>query len=199
MIKLLINNTAKALLTETSFGGLAVRMAQEPYEWPTCAECHEHMRYMGKIKTDLGLELIFICENDPGMCGDEDPDGGANQVIVISELSSLEEFSMDNTENTLRGIEYSSTVVEVEADSYDIARSNWQGKGREILGQLNGQPEWIQGDETPTCDCCQKNMRFIAQLEEGPDYSTAMNFGGGGVGFLFDCPQGKTAKFLWQC
>ena len=36
-------------------------------------------------------------------------------------------------------------------------------------------------------------MRFVAQLEEGPDHRTAMNFGGG-VGYLFDCKEGKTAK-----
>jgi hypothetical protein len=197
MIKLLINEPTKVALTETYFGGLPIRVIDQPYDWPMCAECQGHMKYMGKIKTDLGLELIFICENDPGMCGDEDPDGGANQVIILSELSSLEEFTID-AENTLRETEYNAVILEIEADTYDDARSNWQRGGRDILGQLHGQPNWIQDDETPKCECCQQNMRFVAQLEEGPEYETAMNFAGG-CGFLFDCPEGKTAKFLWQC
>ena len=76
----------------------------------------------------------------------------------------------------------------------DNARENWKGNKRDVLGQLYGEPSWIQGDETPECDCCNKPMRFVAQLEEGPDHRTAMNFGGGGVAYLFDCKQGKTAK-----
>jgi len=33
----------------------------------------------------------------------------------------------------------------------------------EILGQYDGIPSWIQGDETPECDCCSKSMNFVAQ------------------------------------
>lgn len=42
-------------------------------------------------------------------------------------------------------------------------------------------------------------MRFVAQLEEGLNPKTALNFGGGGTAYLFDSKDGKTAKFLWQC
>ena len=41
-------------------------------------------------------------------------------------------------------------------------------------------------------------MRFVAQLEEGPDHITAMNSSGGGAAYLFDCKEGKTTKFLWK-
>lgn len=199
MIELLIYNPTTALMTDTSFGGLPVKPTNTEFDWPICSQCHGHMCYLGKIKTELGLELIFMCENDPGMCGDEDPDGGANQVIIISELDDLKQFTPKNPENTLRKTEYNAILKEDNADSYESARANWQGRGREILGQLFGQPDWIQGDDTPKCDCCQKPMRFVAQIEEGPEYLASMNFGGGGVAFLFDCPKGKTAKFLWQC
>ena len=43
-------------------------------------------------------------------------------------------------------------------------------------------------------------MRFLAQLEEGPDWRTEMNFGGGGCGYVFDCTcRSGSAKLLWQC
>ena len=68
-----------------------------------------------------------------------------------------------------------------------------------MLGQLAGAPSWLQGDETPVCAACQNRMRFVAQLEEGPDHNTAMNFGGG-CAYVFDCSCGAaTGKMLWQC
>ncbi|WP_261365043.1 hypothetical protein [Anatilimnocola floriformis] len=40
-------------------------------------------------------------------------------------------------------------------------------------------------------------MNFLAQLEEGPE--PAMNFGGGGCAYVFDCGCGNhSAKLLWQ-
>jgi uncharacterized protein with PIN domain len=41
-------------------------------------------------------------------------------------------------------------------------------------------------------------MPLIVQLEEGPDHSTAMNFGGGDA-YAFACAPCGRAKFLWQC
>jgi hypothetical protein len=103
-----------------------------------------------------------------------------------------------DAELSLRKTEYSATIIETDEVDYDKARENWKGNRREVLGQLYGKASWIQGDETPACDCCKKPMRFVAQLEEGPDYRTAMNFGGCGVAYIFDCKEGKSAKFLWQ-
>jgi hypothetical protein len=41
-------------------------------------------------------------------------------------------------------------------------------------------------------------MNFAVQLEEGHDYRTAANFGGGGCGYGFTCRPCGTASFLWQ-
>lgn len=196
MITLLINNTSSAnLLTETSFGGLPVKDKAD-FAWPKCESCESDMQYQGKIKTDIGLELIFLCNNDKD-CDQWDAEAGANKVIIVSG-EELEFFKPNDVRLSLREIEYGSTLVEVDAESYETARGNWAGNRREVLGQLYGTPGWLQADDTPKCNCCNKPMRFVAQLEEGPDHKTAMNFGGG-VAYLFDCIEGKTAKFLWQC
>jgi hypothetical protein len=42
-------------------------------------------------------------------------------------------------------------------------------------------------------------MPFVAQLEEGPDRRTAMNFGDTGNGYAFACAPCGQALFLWQC
>lgn len=199
MTQLLILDQVSQHLDETSFGGLPVKTIGLQVEWPCCTNCDGAMQYLGKVKTDLGLELIFMCSQDPGMCDDWDADGGGNKVIVITEIHALEKFQPLEPENTLRETEYGAKIFQDSQEEYSQSRELWQGPKREILGQLSGSAEWLQNDETPECDCCQKPMRFVAQLETGPDHRTEMNFGGGGSAYLFDCPQGKTAKFLWQC
>lgn len=199
MTKLLILDQIPTQLDQTSFGGLPVKAVNTTIDWPVCRNCHGAMQYLGKIKTDLGLELIFMCSQEPGMCDDWDANGGGNKVLVIENTDSLEYVQPTQSENTLRETEYGAKIIEDQHSEYFESHQQWSGEKREILEQLSGQPEWIQNDETPSCDCCQKQMRFVAQLEEGPDYRTAMNFGGAGSAYLFDCPQGKTAKFLWQC
>jgi hypothetical protein len=42
-----------------------------------------------------------------------------------------------------------------------------------VLGQLGGQPKWLQYDETPGGPECVKPMSFVVLLEEGHDYRTA--------------------------
>jgi hypothetical protein len=184
-------------LAGTSFGSFPIKEAGTSTDWPKCSNCNTDLQYLGKIETDIGIEMIFMCNSDPGMCDEWDADAGGNTVIVVSG-DNMEIFK-PVSEMSLRDTEYGARIVEAEGENYDEEREKWQGSQRDVLGKLFGEPDWIQGDETPDCDCCNKPMRFVAQLEEGPDYKTAMNFGGGGMAYLFDCTTGKTAKFLWQC
>ena len=86
---------------------------------------------------------------------------------------------------------------------YEQARQDWAGRegrpGHDVLGQLGGQPSWVQADETPACPGCAAPMSFAVQLEEGHDYRTAANFGGAGCGYGFTCQRCSAAAFLWQC
>ncbi|MFN8395469.1 MAG: hypothetical protein U0176_12570 [Bacteroidia bacterium] len=160
------------------------------------------MRYQFRIATDRGMNLVFMCENDPGMCDDWDANGGGNKVIRMHP-EDLIPMQIPANGDTLRPVEHGAALENVEAEDYDEAREQWckqNGKaGREILGQMYGEPSWIQGDETPNCDECGQPMRHVAQIEQGPDWKTEMNFGGGGCAYLFDCACEGSAKFLWQC
>ena len=199
MINLLINATIQAnSLTETSFGGLPIKPIGIEQEWPVCKTCNTQMQYLGKIKTNIGLELIFMCQHDPGMCDDWSADSGGNKVLVVDDTQQLEFYKPINETVSLRNTEYSAIIIEDDSNDYDTAREKYTLGNRNVLGQLFGTPSWYQSDETPHCDCCKKPMRFVAQLEEGPDYETNMNFGGG-VAYLFDCEEDKKTKFLWQC
>ncbi|WP_133574478.1 hypothetical protein [Pedobacter metabolipauper] len=149
MIHLLINDDSKKnILDETSFGGLPVKEAGVTVEWPKCKTCDAEMQFLGKIKTDIGLEQIFMCNNDPGMCDEWDAEGGGNKVNVVT-AENIEFFEPIDSELSLRATEYAVKLVETAEDDYDIARENWTGNQREVLGQLYGSPSWIQGDERP--------------------------------------------------
>ena len=183
-------------LKESSFGGLPVKHMGSSFDWPKCKSCNSDLQYQGKVRTDLGLELIFMCVSDPGMCEDWEPDSGGNAVLIVEDgdLESVEPPVPEAVRDTAYGVK----LVDIDSSDYDQAREDWGEKRREVLGQMFGSPSWIQGDETPVCPHCGESMRFVAQLEEGPDYQTAMNFGSGAA-YLFDCPKDRLGKFLWQC
>jgi len=202
MIKLLINKDEPSSINETSFGGSPVKGINEEFNWPRCACCKGYMQFLGKLKTDIGLEQIFMCQNEPGLCEEWSPNDGGNQIIVTIE-SNLEYVTPPVGDNLVRDTHYGVTVVEFESNDYDEAREKWSSDNgvspRQVLGQLLGKPSWIQGDETPVCNDCNSNMRFVAQIEQGPNWETEMNFGGGGCAYSFDCACNSKAKFLWQC
>ena len=201
MIKLLIYKQVYETLTDSSFGGLPVRGDNENFGWPTCRNCDGPMQFLGKIVVDNKIEQIFMCQNDPGVCEDWDANDGGNKVLVTTSKELV--FVQSPAEGvTTRETNYGVEIVNFKSKDYNEARLAWAENNnkspREVLGQLFGAPSWIQGDETPVCDSCKKPMRFVVQLEQGPDWKTEMNFGGG-CAYLFDCTCDLSAKFLWQC
>jgi hypothetical protein len=186
-VNLLIKADTIDYIDKTSFGGFPVKDRDMIFEWPKC-DCGAELQYQGKIKTDLGFEMIFMQNCD---------DWGSNKVVIV-DSENLEFVHPEEKQMALRKTQYGAKIVTLDADNYNMARECYPIRRRDILGQISGSPAWLQDEETPKCDCCGENMRFVAQLEEGPDYETAMNFGGG-CGYLFDCVVGKTAKFITQC
>jgi len=202
MVKLLINKKDVEGLDETSFGGLPVKNSSEEFHWPLCKTCSGAMQFLGKLSTDKGLEQIFMCQNDPGLCDEWDPNEGGNRVLV-TKPENLENVTAPCEFESTRDTEHGAILVEYECEGYEEAYDKWPEENkvspREVLGQLYGNPYWLQGEEIPDCDKCGKQMRFVAQLEQGPDWETEMNFGGGGTAYIFDCNCPHSAKFLFQC
>ena len=202
MIQLLVNSKVTASVSDTSFGGVPVKNANQAFEWPLCQTCDLPMQFLGKIATDIGMHNIFMCQNDPGGCGEWDCDSGANRVIINQNQMLERVTEIPETGEALRDTHYGGCILSVDKTSYHDAHGDWpyddSYQSRDILGQLYGEPSWLQGDETPNCDTCQKPMRFVAQLEQGPGWETEMNFAGG-CAYLFDCADCIKGKFLWQC
>lgn len=201
MVNLLIYSQENPIIFETSFGGYPVKNTSEIFSWPVCACCNLPMQFLGKIAYTTNLYQIFMCQNDPGVCEEWDPNDGANKVIVTKPVN-LEFVCAPLDGEALRQVEYSTSVVEVDSSDYETARTLWAEKNKKelrvVLGQIGGTASWIQGDETPECDTCHLPMQFLAQLEQGPESDAEMNFGGG-CAYVFNCECSHAGKFLWQC
>jgi hypothetical protein len=168
------------------------------------------MQFLGQIALEdnnaTRLVLMFMCQNDPGMCDEWDANLGGNCALVVAiddarQLANAPEFGVA-VRDTVHGVR----MEVVASANYEDAKQWWAEENHsnlgQVLGMLGGEPSWLQEDETPTCNHCGSKMRFVAQLEQGPDRKRAMNFGGGGCAYVFHCPckQGSgSGKFLWQC
>ncbi|SDK53145.1 hypothetical protein SAMN05216298_0432 [Glycomyces sambucus] len=152
------------------------------FTWPACAECEGAMQFIAHLPLDDGAVAVFYCQN-AGMCDDWDATSGANRAFLFTE--ELQAAEVPTEGDTLLG---AVTLLHPEAAPApdDV-----------VLGQLGGEPEWIQNDETPTCPRCAAPMTFTAALEEGLHHDTAANFGCG-CGYVFTCRDCSEAAFLWQ-
>ncbi|MCQ2594283.1 MAG: hypothetical protein MJ196_03380 [Treponemataceae bacterium] len=69
--------------------------------------------------------------------------------------------------------------------------------------KFGGEPNWIQNDETPKCDCCKKKMEFVAQLDS-IDFTGYVNpnaeymFGDVGMFYIFFCKKCGISKSVFQ-
>lgn len=205
MISLLIHapTSDNGATAETRFGGRPSAPA-DSFIWPTCTSCDGNMQFLGQLRANDGdsLLLLFMCQNDPGMCEEWDANEGGNKVIAVG-TQSVRLIEPPPVGEVTRPVLHGAALVQVDSDDYDEARDIWcdanDASARQILGQTGGEPAWIQGDETPACGDCGNEMSFVAQLEEGTDHETAMNFGGG-CAYVYQCTcKARSAKMLWQC
>ena len=207
MIQLLITDSMPHQIAPNhNFGGLPVAPAEMDFVWPHCksswlaARCNFSDDFVSPRNRNsfycscARTPLVFVTNGDA--------EAGGNRAIVVT-TEGLAEVQAPKEGVTVRGTTYGAHEVTSTKDDYLSAREAWtkesRRKSRDVLGPLLGEPSWIQGDETPKCNVCGKQMRFLAQFEQGPESKTQMNFGGG-CAYLFDCScSGHSAKFLWQC
>ncbi|KJS63329.1 hypothetical protein VM95_03810 [Streptomyces rubellomurinus] len=211
-----------ALVTRT--GG--VPLAPAGTSWPQCSTCDGPMQFLAQVLLDdLGRHTgqgaaegrdvlaLFMCQNDPGMCEEWDPQAGGNRALLFPTAAlqpipvptlDEDEDEDDDREPILLGAVSAIAYEEPStAADYGQACKDWASRpGRtqlDVLGQLGGRPAWLQNDETPACPACAGEMPLVVQLEEGRDHATAMNFGGRGEAYAFACEPCAQAVFLWQC
>jgi hypothetical protein len=156
------------------------------FEWPTCRTCDGAMQFLAHLPFENGTISVFYCQNDPGMCDEWDAAAGGTRAYIFAQ--PLQPASVPDVGATLlRG----TTGLRLESEETRTQAP--------ILGHVGGEPDWLQNDETPLCLECASPMTFTAELEEGHDFATAANLGGGGRGYVFRCDHCRAAAFLFQC
>ncbi|WP_323369185.1 DUF1963 domain-containing protein [Streptomyces alkaliterrae] len=194
-------------------GGLPLNSGD--FSWPTCATCKGPMQFLAQLPLDdlgryadrgevggRGMLAVFMCQNDPGMCEEWDPTAGGNAAYVFPAEELPSPVSAPEGGETKLGEVSVFGYERVDSDDYYEASTGWAKRTgrpqREALGQLGGEPSWLQGEETPDCPSCGRLMDLAMQLEEGRHHETSANFGGGGCGYAFVCEDCAKAAFLWQ-
>jgi hypothetical protein len=162
-----------------------VPLVPDEFVWPGCRECGGSMQFLAHLPLGTGVFSVFVCQNDPGLCDDWDATAGANRAFLFN--GDLSPAAVPAEGTTLLG-----AVTALRGHPADTPTE------QPVLGRLGGEPDWIQDDETPDCPTCGNRMAFTAELEEGHDFATKGNFGGGGRGYLFSCQPCGEAAFLWQ-
>lgn len=178
-------------------------LAPAGFEWPRCGTCAGAMQFLAQLQLDEARTLaVFQCENDPGGCPSWEPGAGANSAQVFASGNLRPVAVPADGVTTLDGVAGIELAGPVAGDGYFEAMKAWaQDTGRsteDVLGQWGGEPEWIQGDETPDCTSCERPMAFVAMLNEGRGPDVEANFGTGDA-YAFACSGCDQAAFLWQC
>ncbi|MER5931145.1 hypothetical protein [Streptomyces sp. NPDC002054] len=189
----------------TRTGGIP--LAPAGTEWPHCAECAGPMQFLAQLFLDdgQGVVAVFMRQNQPGLCQEWDPAAGGNRALLFP-AEGLAPLPLPPARPDDGGVllpDVHAVAYEPAGDvAYEEAGELWaERSGRSesaVLGQLGGTPFWLQYDETPDCPGCAQPMAFTAQLEQGPDPATAMNFGSGSA-YLHACGPCGRAAFGWQC
>jgi hypothetical protein len=68
--------------------------------------------------------------------------------------------------------------------------------GTGLQHKLGGQPDWIQGDETPSCSFCRIRMTFYGQFDCIGD---EVSLGDCGMIYVFYCRNCLQAASISQC
>jgi hypothetical protein len=179
----------------TRTGGLPLVPAD--FAWPHCATCTGPMQFLAQLlPAPHRLVSIFMCQNNPGLCEEWDPAEGGNQAFLFATDALVGAAAAPTLDTVLS--EVSAIELRAAEGEYGDALEAADDPGA-VLGQLGGRPGWMQNDEVPDCADCGEPMGFVAQLEEGHDGGSSMNFGGGGAAYTFACEPCEKAAFLWQC
>ncbi|MFD9479614.1 MULTISPECIES: hypothetical protein [Streptomyces] len=166
--------------------------------WPVCRVCAGPLQFLGQIvlgdgaPAGPGVLILFMCAHRPGRCEQWSPTAGGNLALLLP-AGELVSVPAPDADADVLGLGAVRAAVPVPA-----APDGTAPDGRAVLGSLGGEPDWLQDDETPDCPGCARPMTFVAGLREGPEPTTAMNFGSGRA-YAHACAPCGRAALLWQC
>jgi len=147
------------------------------------------------------MAYLFMIDEAEAVDGSWEPDAGENALIlqpgpfvpIVStrplKIGPTLQARRESTTGFLRRPQVTFENVELAVSERELEPTDSEPR---LHSRIGGQPGWLQNDETPDGD-----WRFLAQIDSVTT-SFAVDFGDGGVGYLFVRADGLEARFLWQ-
>src|SRR5215831_211345 len=130
MIRLLLNADApSSIVPITRFGGLPSIPMDSNFQWPRCSSCGGPMQFLGQIALEdhdaKRVVLLFMCQNNPGLCDEWDADSGGNRAIIVTTDGAGHVAEAPQGGPTVREAAYGARVEDIDSGSYGEARQQW--------------------------------------------------------------------------
>lgn len=192
---------------KTKFGGQPDWLTT--IEWPLSNETGEPMRFICQIDLrQIGFDnleakfaYLFMTDEEEYVDGTWEPDGGENAIILQPGHNPMKTREVKDGPTLYAMVEranYAKLVPQAFECGVNLIPSldkENTGDDLEVINKFRGEPVFLQGEEYPSDD---KAWQLLIQLDSA-NVPFSINFGDAGVGYGFLSPDGKTAKFLWQC
>lgn len=196
-IELLVETSApEEAAFETRFGGDAFVNSDANIEWPTCEVCGNSMRFLGQVRYEKHLVLLFMCDDEIDPCPTWERDNGTTATLVVAKGSLEKLLPPPDEDRTTYSLSYGARIEPVEAESYSEAWKIWKEKAStdqhsKILGLIGQDPD----DEEMSNDICSCGKPvLLARLNAGGP--NEMNFVGDGWGYVSFCPHCHATEFF---
>jgi hypothetical protein len=134
------------------------------------------------------LLLLFMCAEPASLCEVGPPRAAGNRALCVARRDLALASPPEGAGHALRDLEALRLVDLV--GSYEEARLK-VGPGEFVWGHV-GEPAQSVSKHIPQCDQCGRAMRFVVELEQGPNEETAFNFNGV-TAFAYACGACLTA------
>lgn len=186
------------------FGGRPCIIDQS--EWPLSKKTGQPMKFICQIVLDPNLfpnsdgRMVYLFMTDHAdVVNTWDPMGGENAVVIKSiKEQKITRRNLYNAKGPSLDAEYRIKFAYKEEPNFvgdDWNESQYEEYFNNVEGnKIAGSPSYVQRD-VPQIG---RGWRLLLQLDSS-DTPFEIDFGGGGVGYLFINEDYSKGKFLWQC
>jgi len=228
LVKRIEFSDARRAITDpvTKFGGQPVWKATP--QWPLSRETRNQMRFIGQIamtndvfpNAEGQVVYLFMTDEEDYVDGTWEPNGGENAAIIqpsenvetpLAEVveartgPTIQRYTKSLFSNKLKpkNVELSVTLVDIDEPATTLASQQPNAKNQQTEGdrediqgnKIGGHPAYIQSEELPDDE---ETWQMLVQLDS-TSVPFHLNFGDGGVSYVFVDEKFTKARLLWQC
>ncbi|GAA3206987.1 hypothetical protein ACFO1B_19670 [Dactylosporangium siamense] len=167
----------------------------EQPQWPISRNHGTPMTFIAQFEVPAGMAYVFMTDATEYVDYAWEAEGGENAVIVQrnGRLPLLEVYGP--MVSVYGSAEPRPISVSAQATGPTVAADHRIVLATQDVGDFQfsgGEPAWLQNADVPG-----EGYRFLVQLE-ADRLPFPINFGDGGIGYVFLSPDLLEGRFLWQ-